>query len=153
MKLILFAFVTLISMQVASQDVFSEKDARSIVDIFFEGFHKGDTTTMRSVLHDSIAIQTVFTDAEGNRRLVDSDIDHLLRAISDRPESQIWDERLLSYAVQIDGNLAQVWTPYEFWLNGTFSHCGANAFTLVSTDTGWRIVHLIDSRHKEPCRK
>jgi len=153
MKFLLFAFAALFTLQVCSQDIFSEEDARSIIDTFFEGFHKGDTTTMRSVLHDSVAMQTVYTDTEGNHILVDSDMDHLLKAISERPETQIWDERLLSYSVQIDGNLAQVWTPYEFWLNDTFSHCGANAFTLVRTDAGWRIFHLIDSRRKKSCRE
>jgi hypothetical protein len=74
-------------------------------------------------------------------------------AISKRPETEKWDERLLSYSVQIDGNLAHVWTPYEFWLNGNFSHCGANAFTLAKMDDGWKIVHLIDSRRKSSCRK
>lgn len=153
MKLILFAFTVLISIQVVSQDLFSEEEASSIIDTFFEGFHKGDTTIMRSVLHDNIAMQTVFTDADGVHRLVDSDMDNLLKAISERPETQIWDERLLGYSVQIDGNLAHVWTPYEFWLNNAFSHCGANAFTLIRTDAGWRIVHLIDSRRKQRCRE
>ena len=153
MKFILFAFTALISIQGISQDQFSEEEARLVIDTFFEGFHKGDTTTMRSVLHENIAMQTVFTDAEGGHRMVGSDMDQLLRAIAERPEAQIWDERLLSYSIQIDGNLAQVWTPYEFWLNETFSHCGANAFTLVRTNEGWKITHLIDSRRKKSCRE
>ncbi len=57
------------------------------------------------------------------------------------------EEQLLDYKVSIDGNLAHVWTPY--FLNGSFSHCGANAFTLAKTSSGWKIVHLIDSRRRE----
>jgi hypothetical protein len=151
MKLVLFVFAAMISMQLSSQDIFSDEDARSVIDTFFEGFHKGDTTIIRSVLHDEVVMQTVFTDAEGNHRLVDSEMDDLLKAIAERPETQKWDERLLDYSIQIDGNLAQVWTPYEFWLNDTFSHCGANAFTLIRTDAGWRILHLIDSRRRQDC--
>jgi hypothetical protein len=73
-------------------------------------------------------------------------------AIAKRPQEQKWDERLLGYNVQIDGSIAHVWTPYEFWFNDTFSHCGANAFTLVKTDTGWKIIHIIDSRRKNSCK-
>ena len=77
----------------------------------------------------------------------------LLTAIANRPPEQQWDERLLEYRVQIDGNLAHVWTPYEFWFNGNFSHCGANAFTLAKTDDGWKIIHLIDSRRRSSCKQ
>jgi len=74
-----------------------------------------------------------------------------LSTIANRPADQKWDERLLDYKVEIDGNLAHVWTPYEFWLNETFLHCGANSFTLAKFDEGWKIIHLIDSRRKEGC--
>ena len=90
-------------------------------------------------------------DQEGNHRIVDSSIEQFLDAIANRPQEQQWEERLLDYQIQIDGNLAHVWTPYEFWLNATFSHCGANAFTLGKTNEGWKILHLIDSRRRADC--
>jgi hypothetical protein len=108
---------------------------------------------MRSVLAPVVGMQSVHSNKEGKHFLGDSDMDGFIVAISKRPETEKWDERLLSYSVQIDGNLAHVWTPYEFWLNGNFSHCGANAFTLAKMDDGWKIVHLIDSRRKSSCRK
>jgi hypothetical protein len=37
----------------------------------------------------------------------------------------------LKYEVQIDDNLAAVWTEYEFYVGKNFSHCGVNAFQLV----------------------
>jgi len=80
-------------------------------------------------------------------------MDDFIKAIAERLEDQKWEERLLDYKVQIDGNLAHVWTPYEFWFNGAFSHCGANAFTLAKTDDGWKIVHLIDSRRRSSCNQ
>jgi len=73
-------------------------------------------------------------------------------AIAKRPQEQKWDERLLVYNVQIDAIIAHVWTPYEFWFNDAFSHCGANAFTLVKTDAGLKIIHIIDSRRKDSCK-
>ena len=62
------------------------------------------------------------------------------------------DERIEVSLVQSDGKIAQVWTKYEFWLNGTFSHCGTNAFTLVNTSKGWKIQYVLDTRYREGCK-
>ncbi|MFT5253690.1 MAG: hypothetical protein ACI87N_002733 [Flavobacteriales bacterium] len=76
-----------------------------------------------------------------------------IKAIGNRPANQKWDERLLGYQVDIDGNLAHVWTPYEFWFNDAFLHCGANSFTMAKFDDGRKIIHLIDSSRKSSCKK
>lgn len=107
---------------------------------------------MRSVMMDNMITQTVFSDREGNHRIVEGNPDEFLKAIADRPADQVWKEVLLSYQVQIDGNLSNVWTPYEFYLNDNFKHCGANQFTLAKTNDGWKIVHLIDSRRRSTCQ-
>jgi hypothetical protein len=61
------------------------------------------------------------------------------------------DERILAYEIRIDGPMATAWTPYEFYVNGDFSHCGVNSFQLVKFVEGWKIVYIIDTRRKEPC--
>jgi len=133
-------------MSTFSQNSFSEADAKNVVDTFFEGFHQGDTLKMKSVMVDDMVMQSAAADKEGNNRIENMTGQDFLIVIANRPDTQKWDERLLDYTVQIDGNLAHVWTPYEFWFNGNFSHCGANAFTLAKTNNGWKIIHLIDSR-------
>jgi hypothetical protein len=152
MKLLVTILFVSISAITFSQNSFSEKDAKQLIDTFFEGFHKGDTIIMKSVMVENLPNQTVFTNKEGKANVINSDISEFLKAIGSRSSDQVWEEKLLDYKVQIDGNLAHVWTPYEFWFNGNFSHCGANAFTLAKTDDGWKIVHLIDSRRKEGCQ-
>lgn len=152
MKLFLLSLSILLTSLSYSQDSFTEADARGVIDTFFEGFHKGDTIQMKSVLNGNIPTQTVFANKEGNNMIKDGEMNDFLIAIANRPADQKWEEKLMDYKVQIDGNLAHVWTPYEFWFNGDFSHCGANAFTLAKTDDGWKIVHLIDSRRRSSCQ-
>lgn len=135
-----------------SQNAFSEADAKNIIDTFFEGFHKGDTSKMKSVMAEKMVMQTAFTDKNGIAKVTTDNSEDFILAIARRPENAKWDERLLDYKVEIDGNLAHVWTPYEFWLNETFLHCGANSFTLAKFDGGWKIIHIIDSRRKEDCQ-
>lgn len=152
MKTFLFSACLLIGISAVGQSSFSEADARQLIDTFFEGFHKGDTTLMKSVMAKDIVMQTAYANKSGEHKVHTGKAEDFVNSIASRPETQKWEERLLDYKVQIDGNLAHVWTPYEFWLNGEFSHCGANAFTLVNTDNGWKILHLIDSRRRSSCR-
>ncbi len=135
-----------------SQNAFSEEDAKKIIDTFFEGFHKGDTVLMKSVIAENMMMQTAYADKNGNNRVNSDNADGFIIAIANRAADQKWDERLLNYKVEMDGNLAHVWTLYEFWLNETFLHCGANSFTLAKFDDGWKIIHIIDSRRKADCR-
>jgi hypothetical protein len=48
-------------------------------------------------------------------------------------------ERIWSPEVRIHGFIATVWAPYDFWRDGTFSHCGVDAFDLIKTHEGWKI--------------
>ena len=49
-------------------------------------------------------------------------------------------ERMWNPEVRIRGAIATIWTPYDFWTDGKFSHCGIDAFDLVKTDEGWKIA-------------
>ena len=53
--------------------------------------------------------------------------------------------------INVDGNLASVWAPYQFFYNEKFSHCGVNQLTLVKVKNAWKILHIIDTRRKENC--
>ncbi len=49
--------------------------------------------------------------------------------------------------------MANVWAPYEFYLNNDFSHCGVNYFQLFFDGIQWKIIYLIDTRRKQGCKK
>ena len=53
---------------------------------------------------------------------------------------QAMQERMWNPEVRVHGLIATVWTPYDFWIDGKFSHCGIDAFDLVKTDKGWKIA-------------
>jgi len=125
---------------------------KSAIEVFFDGFHKGDTTLMRSVMMDKIVMQTAYRNKEGKDVLVDEgDASKLLEAIANRPDDQKWDERLLDFSIQVDGNMANAWVQYEFWFNDAFSHCGVNSFQLFHDNGSWKIIYLIDTRRRSGC--
>ena len=49
-------------------------------------------------------------------------------------------ERIWNPEVRVRGAIATVWTPYDFWIDGKYSHCGIDAFDLVKTDEGWKLA-------------
>ena len=152
MQRFIFFLIVLISTAISAQDS-AEKQAEQTIKTFFEGFHKGDTAMMKSVMMDKVFMQTAFKNKEGKDVLMTDEPGKLLKAIADRTADQIWEEKILDYSVQVDGNMANVWTPYEFWFNGEFSHCGVNSFQLFHDNGTWKIIYLIDTRQRKGCQE
>ena len=57
-----------------------------------------------------------------------------------KASKQAMRERMWNPEVRIHGLIATVWTPYDFWIDGKFSHCGIDAFDLIRTEEGWKIA-------------
>ena len=58
-------------------------------------------------------------------------------------------ERIWNPEVRISGLIATVWAPYDFWIDGKFSHCGVDQFDLIKTEGGWKIaggVYTLESK-------
>ena len=49
-------------------------------------------------------------------------------------------ERMWDPEVRIDGPVATLWAPYDFYSAVEFSHCGTDAFQLAKTPEGWKVV-------------
>lgn len=61
------------------------------------------------------------------------------------------DEKLLNIKTHMSGNLASVWAPFVFYLNGKLSHCGVNSFQLIKQNNKWKIRYLIDNTFSGDC--
>ena len=129
----------------------SEFKVKKVIETFFEALHKGDSALMKSTLHKEVKIQTTSTNKEGLRILKTEPAATLLSSVANKKPENIYFEKLLSYNIKVDGNLASVWTPYEFYVNGNFSHCGANSFQLFYNNNKWEIIFLVDMRRRDSC--
>lgn len=129
-----------------------EKEVEQVIKTFFEGFHKGDTLLMKQTMADQLVFQTAYKNKEQKDILKQDDVAGFIKAIgSGRPVKEKWEERIKSYTIKVDGNMANAWTEYEFWLDGTFSHCGVNSFQLFHDNGAWKIIYLIDTRRRSSC--
>lgn len=125
-----------------------EKEVQKIIDDFFVGLNAKDTTTISKQCYKDVIVQTILKTKLGNQLKTENFNDFLV-SISNIPTNVIIEEKLLDYKIEVDGNLAHVWTPYEFYVNGTLSHKGVNSFTLFRESTAWQIIHLIDTRRRK----
>ena len=59
-------------------------------------------------------------------------------------------ERMWDPEVRIDGPVATLWAAYDLYNGDEFSHCGTDAFQLVETVGGWKVVVLSFTSHAPP---
>ncbi len=151
MKKMLLTLVFLgVLLSVKAQD--TDKEAvRKVIETFFDGFHKQDSTAMKSVLADEVVLQTTGRNKAGKTLFRTEKIEKLITSITSIPDSVAFQEKLTSWSIQVDRTMANAWVGYEFWLNKEFSHCGINSFQLVNFDGDWKIIYLIDTRGRAGC--
>ena len=146
-------FATLLTVAVAiactTQAQNTEEDSvKATVNRLFEGMKNADTTVLKSVFTDSPILQTIATNKKKQVYIKMDKVGDFVKFIGDQKPGQA-DERIEFGAIRIDGPLAMVWAPYQFYYKGKFHHCGVNSFQLVKLDDGWKIQYLIDTRRKD----
>lgn len=150
MRLIL-SLLLLFSFSVGKAQESEELKVKNTINAFFEGFHKQDSIAIRETVSSSISMRTIGKNKKGGDSVRTVSFDNFLRSIVQIPDSVHFEERLMSFSIQVDGSMAHAWTPYEFWVNDNFSHCGVNSFQLFKEDKTWRILSIMDTRRKEDC--
>ncbi|MER3319080.1 MAG: nuclear transport factor 2 family protein [Allomuricauda sp.] len=128
-----------------------ENQVKQVIEAFFDGFHKQDSTIIKSTVADGIVLQTTGRNPEGKTLFRTEEFSKFLKSIVSIPDSINFQEKLTSFSIQVDRTMANAWVGYEFWLNGEFSHCGINSFQLINFDGEWKVIYLIDTRGKEGC--
>lgn len=150
-KSICTSFMILCSLVLSAQEVSEEDKVRNTVQTFFEGFHARDSVKMKSVFYEQPVIQTIGKTKEGEIKLVNEELEKVLKGIVSIPMETEFLEVLHEIEVKIDGSMANAWTPYSLFLNGSFSHCGVNNFQMIKKDDQWKVIYLVDTRRREGC--
>ena len=146
-KLSLLATVCLISISLYSQT--TEDSVKAAVNKLFEGMKNSDASLITASFGDSAVLQTI-AGKDGKTIIRNEKVSEFAEQVAKSPKGAL-DERIEFGSIKIDGGLASVWTPYKFYYNGQFSHCGVNSFQLVRINGIWKIQYLIDTRRKQPC--
>ena len=129
-----------------------QDEVKQTILAFFESFHKGDTLNLKNSIGENLILQTIVVNKEGKTVVMQTPKQNLFNAISSKPKDQQWNEKLMSFTINADAKIATAWTPYEFYVNDNFSHCGVNVFQLYKDQNQWRIIAIADTRQKERCQ-
>ncbi len=144
MKNIILVFLLLLGLFSNAQ----KQEVQKTIVYFFEGFHQKDTIKLKSVCADNIILQSISESLTKGNKLSDETAKEFYKSIASIPSSMKFQEKILSYTIQIDGTMAHVWAPYEFYFNDKLSHSGVNTFTLFKEKDSWKIIYLLDTRRK-----
>ena len=121
----------------------------AVVKQLFDGMRKGDSAMVRAAFHPQVLLSSVVT-RNGVPAVTFDSLAEFARAVG-TPHAEMWDERTRDEMVHVDGGMAMVWAPYDFYLGTKFSHCGVDNFQLARTPGGWKIVALMDTRQRTGC--
>ncbi|MFA6168215.1 MAG: hypothetical protein WC700_16455 [Gemmatimonadaceae bacterium] len=67
-----------------------------------------------------------------------------------RPSAVRITERGFGASARVQDRLAQVWMPYDIYIDGKWSHCGVDAFTLLKIAGAWRVASLFYTVEQPP---
>ena len=148
-KILLAGFLgLLLSFSAFSQT--DEQQVEAVIRSLFDGMRSKNADQVAAAFSKDAMMQTVIAKPEGSEVGSNAVADFVTRISTTPAETQL-DERIIDYQIKVDGTMASPWTPYQFYVNDKFSHCGVNSFQLVKMADGWKIVYIIDTRRKEPC--
>ena len=148
-KVFLLSAIVILTASSASAQTVSDS-VKAAVSRFFTAMKNSDGRGIINSFTDSAILQTIIRDKNGNNVIKTEKIIEFANVVTTMPKDAA-DERISFDMVKVDGPLATVWTPYKFYFNGQFSHCGVNSFQLVRLNGQWKIQYIIDTRRKQPC--
>ena len=129
----------------------AEDSVKAVINKMFTGMKNGDMALLKNSFADSVILQTITRNKEGYVVIKNENTAEFIDFISKLSPGAA-DERITFETIKTDGPMAIAWTPYNFYFNGKFSHCGVNSFQLVRFNDGWKIQYIIDTRRKQDCK-
>jgi hypothetical protein len=128
----------------------SEDSVKATINNLFAGMKNADVALLKSAFSANPILQTISRGKDDENLVRTESLTEFAEFVSHLKKDSA-DERITFETIKIDGPLAIAWTPYQFYHNGKFSHCGVNSFQLVRLSGIWRIQYLIDTRRRAGC--
>lgn len=126
-----------------------EQAVRAVIDQMFNGMRNADSAAVRAVFVPGARFASI--DARVTSATVRYDsVGGWINGIGG--SNKRWDEQIYDVQIRVDADMAQAWTPYTFYLDKKWRHCGINAMELLKVNGAWKLTQLSDTRRRENCR-
>ena len=126
----------------------SEKEIVKPIENLFNAMKSADSLGVKNAFSNFAIMQTFGK----NQEIRTDKVDDFAKQVGASQAGDL-DERFSISKILVDGNMASVWVPYQFYYKGNFSHCGVNSFQLAKIKNEWKIQYIIDTRRKANCPK
>jgi hypothetical protein len=130
----------------------AEDSVKATINQLFYAMKTSNATLLKDCFADSAILQTIVKSKEGKIVAKTDEVNAFVQQIATLTANAA-DEQIVFETIKIDGLLATAWAPYNFYYNGTFSHCGVNHFVLLKVNNVWKIQYLIDTRRRQGCKQ
>jgi hypothetical protein len=133
--------------EIPGVDSAEQKAVMAPIQQMFDGMEKRDAAAIKKpVLAGGVMV--LMRDGKPSRMTFEEFADLVAK-----PGSTHIQERIYDPLVRIDHDLAVVWAPFEFLVDGKVDHCGTDLFNVVHTDGTWVIASVADTGRKDCARK
>ena len=126
----------------------SEKEIIKPIENLFNAMKSADSLGVKNAFSGSAIMQTFGK----NQEIRTDKVEDFAKQVGASQAGDL-DEKFTISKILVDGNMASVWVPYQFYYKGNFSHCGVNSFQLAKINNEWKIQYIIDTRRKDNCTK
>lgn len=113
------------------------------INAMFDGMAKRDALALKKPLLPG-GTMVLMRDGKPNQMTFDA-----FAELVGKPGKAQIEERIHDPLVRIDNDLAVVWAPFDFLVDGKVDHCGTDLFNLVRTDGRWLIASIADTGRKD----
>jgi Putative lumazine-binding len=120
-----------------------EQAVLASVSAMFDGMAKRDAAAIKEPLLPG-GTMVLMRDGKPTQMTFEAFADRV-----GKPGTTQIEERIHNPLVRIDNDLAMVWAPFEFLVDGKVDHCGTDLFNLVRKDGKWLIASVADTGRKD----
>jgi hypothetical protein len=127
--------------------VAQDSSVLSSIDAMFQGMTDRDPAAIKAAALPGTML-ILMRDGKPEQMTIEVFAEHL-----SKPSKTHIEERIHDPLIRMDNDLAMVWAPFEFLVDGTPDHCGTDLFNLVKTDGKWLIAGIADTGSKQCATK
>lgn len=131
---------------------YADADAANVmapIDAMFRGLAARDGAAILAQVRPDGGTTVVIERPDGRREVRHTSWAEFAGGVKPGPER--YQERLTDPAVEVDGDIAMVWSPYVFTIDGKMHHCGTDHFDLVREDGRWRVLNVTWTQRTTGC--
>jgi hypothetical protein len=147
--LVTFAIASASPSTLDAQSQAQRAEVMATINGFLRGLKTKDTVLMTQHL-DTLTRMTLLRPGPNGTRVVVLKGSEFIK-VAANPNQPPLDEPIRNPVVQIDGDLASVWTEYQVRRDGKVTHCGYDAFQLARLGGKWKILNVTDSFRQTGC--